>query len=102
MVPVLGLRNPERTLKRVVFPEPFGPMRPMISPLSTEKEISERMRCSPMERERWLVERIDIGQYSTSHPYFPVTAFINPSNNGCGRCGRLLNSGWNCEPTMNG
>jgi hypothetical protein len=31
-----------------------------------------------------------------------AAASTNALNNGCGRLGRLLNSGWNCEPTMKG
>ena len=35
MVPFEGLINPEMTLKTVVFPAPFGPMRPLMEPGST-------------------------------------------------------------------
>ena len=30
---------------------------------------------------------------------FSIAALMNPTNNGCGRFGRLLNSGWYCTPT---
>src|SRR5260370_11954765 len=36
--PAVGARAPEMQLKQVVFPEPFGPMRPRISPSATSKE----------------------------------------------------------------
>src|SRR5258708_19481561 len=35
MVPVVGRRKPDKRLKHVVLPAPFGPMRPTISPSST-------------------------------------------------------------------
>jgi hypothetical protein len=38
MVPAVGLRSVDNNLKEVVFPAPFGPSSPNISPSSTEKE----------------------------------------------------------------
>src|SRR6266851_4083510 len=37
MVPAVGGRKPLRRLKQVVFPAPFGPMSPTISPSSTAR-----------------------------------------------------------------
>ena len=39
--PAVGRRAPDRQLKRVVFPEPFGPMSPRISPSSTSNETPQ-------------------------------------------------------------
>ena len=38
--PELGVSAPDTQLKRVVLPEPFGPMRPRISPSFTSKETA--------------------------------------------------------------
>src|SRR5690625_3701490 len=38
MRPLVGLMKPAIMLKTVVFPAPFGPMRPVIRPSSSEKE----------------------------------------------------------------
>ena len=40
MVPAVGGRKPLRRLKQVVFPAPFGPMRPTISPASTVRSTT--------------------------------------------------------------
>ena len=37
--PAAGFTNPERTLKKVVFPAPFGPMRLTIAPRGTAKSM---------------------------------------------------------------
>lgn len=36
--PLSGFTNPEMVLKKVVFPEPLGPMMPKISPSFTARE----------------------------------------------------------------
>ena len=38
--PESGYKIPANTLKRVVLPEPFGPITPNVSPFSTLKETS--------------------------------------------------------------
>src|SRR5258708_24575633 len=38
--PAVGASVPDSTLKIVLLPEPFGPIRPRISPLSTLKDTS--------------------------------------------------------------
>src|SRR5574341_1030659 len=40
MIPLLGFNTPEITLKRVVFPEPLGPISPRSSPSSNFNETS--------------------------------------------------------------
>ena len=40
MVPASGRSTPEIRLSTVVLPEPFGPIRPMISPCATAKPRS--------------------------------------------------------------
>src|SRR5580704_1313698 len=38
--PLLGKHNPARRFSSVVFPDPFGPKMPLISPLLTAKDTS--------------------------------------------------------------
>ena len=40
MEPAVRASAPEMQLKAVVLPEPFGPMRPRISPSPTSNEIA--------------------------------------------------------------
>ena len=40
IVPALGLRKPSRHESRVVFPAPFGPIRPSVSPRATSRLTS--------------------------------------------------------------
>jgi hypothetical protein len=40
MLPEVGVSIPETRLMKVVFPAPFGPIRPTISPSAMEKETS--------------------------------------------------------------
>src|SRR5713101_7748468 len=42
MLPAVGVSAPEMQLKAVVLPEPFGPMRPRISPFLTSKDTPLR------------------------------------------------------------
>src|SRR6516162_10103637 len=51
-------------LKRVVFPEPFGPISPMIIPLSTEQTMSLFAASPPKNLNRW---RISSRAIDTSH-----------------------------------
>jgi hypothetical protein len=44
----------------------------------------------------------DDADYFSTVSNCAAAASTNALNNGCGRLGRLLNSGWNCEPTING
>ncbi|GEM_PF-3305156 len=37
-----------------------------------------------------------------NHPFLFMAALTSPVNRGCGRSGRLVNSGWACVPTKNG
>src|SRR5690242_7878121 len=46
MVPDCGVRNPEIALNKVVLPEPFGPIRPMMPRSGTEK-LTLRSTCRP-------------------------------------------------------
>src|ERR1700722_6667238 len=45
--PAGGFRGPETTLKRVVFPAPLGPIRPVIRPFGTSMLTSESTRLPP-------------------------------------------------------
>src|SRR6516164_1402362 len=45
--PELGRKTPATTLKTVVFPAPFGPMRPAISPGFTDRSTCERAVTPP-------------------------------------------------------
>src|ERR1700676_3621021 len=47
MVPVVGMVSPARQLKKVDFPAPFGPMRPMMSPSLTARSAPATARNSP-------------------------------------------------------
>src|SRR5665213_574290 len=47
MAPCNGWTSPKRTLKRVVFPEPFGPKTPTNSPLRIENVASLQIGVSP-------------------------------------------------------
>ena len=40
ILPALGATSQVSILKNVLFPAPFGPMMPRISPRSTEKSMS--------------------------------------------------------------
>jgi len=46
-VPVLGSSRPARIRSSVVFPEPFGPTRPMWSPSNTPKERPSNNGAEP-------------------------------------------------------
>src|SRR5437763_11861386 len=52
--PAVGTRSPERQLKNVDLPAPFGPMRPMISPSRTSRSASATARKLPNV---WVTER---------------------------------------------
>ena len=52
MLPAVGRITPEMRLNKVVFPAPFGPMTPIISPVPTAKPTSWRMRAPPICRPR--------------------------------------------------
>src|SRR5437016_11197266 len=45
--PAVGARSPERQLKNVDLPAPFGPIRPMMSPSSTSRSASDTARKLP-------------------------------------------------------
>src|SRR5436305_10201502 len=45
--PAVGTRSPDRQLKNVDLPAPFGPIRPMMSPSSTSRSASETARKLP-------------------------------------------------------
>src|SRR5436305_11021905 len=47
MRPVVGSASPARQLKKVDFPAPFGPIRPMISPSSMERSAPATARRLP-------------------------------------------------------
>ena len=47
MLPASGARSPSTHSIVVVFPAPFGPMRPKISPRRTEKETSSAATVVP-------------------------------------------------------
>src|SRR5947209_20511775 len=47
MRPVVGSVSPARQLKKVDFPAPFGPIRPMISPSSMERSAPATARRLP-------------------------------------------------------
>src|SRR3954464_9608413 len=47
MRPVVGKVSPARQLKKVDFPAPFGPIRPMISPSSMERSAPATARRLP-------------------------------------------------------
>src|SRR6185437_6359352 len=51
--PPVGWRSPERQLKKVDLPAPFGPMRPTISPASSVSSAPDRARKLPKARETW-------------------------------------------------
>src|SRR5580704_12300093 len=45
--PLVGDNNPASRLNSVVFPDPFGPKMPMISPLFTAKDTSDTATRPP-------------------------------------------------------
>src|SRR5260370_19431233 len=45
--PAVGTRSPERQLKNVDLPAPFGPIRPMMSPSWTSRSASDTARKLP-------------------------------------------------------
>src|SRR6266568_1921439 len=45
--PAVGARSPERQLKNVDLPAPFGPIRPMMSPSRTSRSASDTARKLP-------------------------------------------------------
>src|SRR6266571_2503115 len=45
--PAVGARSPERQLKNVDLPAPFGPIRPMMSPSWTSRSASDTARKLP-------------------------------------------------------
>src|SRR5213079_1001258 len=45
--PAVGTRSPQRQLKNVDLPAPFGPIRPMMSPSSTSRSASDTARKLP-------------------------------------------------------
>src|SRR5271156_760641 len=54
MVPPVGMVSPARQLKNVDLPAPFGPIRPMISPSSTDRSAPRTARNSPKAFETFL------------------------------------------------
>src|SRR5262249_51551294 len=53
--------TPERALKVVVLPAPFGPIRPTMSPASTRSETSRTAWCSPNRTFRSCASSTAIG-----------------------------------------
>src|SRR5947207_11154363 len=47
MDPDVGVRTPDKQSKSVVFPAPFGPMRPHTSPAKNETLTDESARTPP-------------------------------------------------------
>src|ERR1700727_3142175 len=47
ILPEVGMVSPARQLKKVDLPAPFGPIRPMISPLSTARSAPDTARKLP-------------------------------------------------------
>src|SRR5712691_11008188 len=47
MWPAVGANNPHMRLTIVLLPEPFGPMRPRISPRATERSTPSTARTPP-------------------------------------------------------
>src|SRR5438552_12044677 len=62
--PAVGTRSPQRQLKNVDLPAPFGPIRPMMSPSSTSRSASETARKLPnncvMERASSSMARLAV------------------------------------------
>src|SRR3954452_16597745 len=54
--PPLGRMSPDTTLRSVVFPAPFGPMRPWTSPLRTTKLTPSSAWTPPKERSIFSTE----------------------------------------------
>src|ERR1700722_4073900 len=55
--PALGEDNPASRFSSVVFPEPFGPKMPMISPLLTAKDTSDTATSPPKRLVRFSTLR---------------------------------------------
>ena len=56
MVPEVGATNPEIELNRVVFPAPFGPIKPTIEFGSIVRKTSSRARKPPNSTVRLEIE----------------------------------------------
>src|SRR5690242_6841352 len=65
MVPVVTGMSPAMQLKKVDLPAPFGPIRPMISPASTERSAPATARKLPNALETFFASS------STAAPPFP-------------------------------
>src|SRR3546814_10121486 len=61
------LWTPAIALKVVVLPAPFGPIRPTISPASTESATSRTARCSPKRTLRSCTSSSAIRAYLSVH-----------------------------------
>jgi hypothetical protein len=58
--PDCGTRIPFIHLRRVVFPEAFGPRSPQMEPLSTENSMSSRTVFPPYPKLREWTDRMDL------------------------------------------
>ncbi len=64
--------------------------RVLLSGIQLDQSLDSRLRGN------------DTANYFSTLSNCAAAASTKALNNGCGRLGRLLNSGWNCDPTMNG
>jgi len=99
MVPESGLRNPVMRFKVAVFPEPLGPMRPMISPSSTSNPRLETAIKPP----KGLAEPFDLQDTHISSPifsYFNDIADTDPQHLNAGQDVVRDNTDSSCSTKM--